>query len=35
MSEEELLRQLTQALPEVVDKLTPRGRLPTLAELTQ
>jgi uncharacterized protein YidB (DUF937 family) len=35
MSEEELLRQLTQALPEVVDKLTPRGRLPTLAELGQ
>ena len=29
MSEEELLRQLTQALPEVVDKLTPRGRIPT------
>jgi uncharacterized protein YidB (DUF937 family) len=35
MSEEELLRQLTQALPEVVDKLTPRGRIPTLAELDQ
>ena len=35
MSEEELLRQLTQALPEAVDKLTPRGRLPTLAELVQ
>jgi uncharacterized protein YidB (DUF937 family) len=35
MSEEELLRQLTHALPEVVDKLTPRGRLPTLAELGQ
>ena len=35
MSEEELLRQLTQVLPEAVDKLTPRGRLPTLAELVQ
>ena len=35
MSEEELLRQLTQALPEAVDKLTPRGRLPTLAELAE
>ena len=35
ISEEELLKQLTQALPEVVDKLTPRGRLPTLAELVQ
>lgn len=35
MSEEELLRQLTQALPQAVDKLTPRGRLPTLAELDQ
>jgi uncharacterized protein YidB (DUF937 family) len=35
MSEEELLKQLTQALPEVVDKLTPRGRIPTLAELDQ
>jgi uncharacterized protein YidB (DUF937 family) len=30
-----LLKQLSQALPDVVDKLTPRGRLPTLAELAE
>ena len=35
MSEEELLKQLSQVLPGVVDKLTPHGRLPTLAELGQ
>lgn len=35
MSEEELIRQLSQVLPGVVDKLTPRGRLPTAAELDQ
>jgi uncharacterized protein YidB (DUF937 family) len=33
MSEEELLRQLSQVLPGVVDKLTPQGRLPTPSEL--
>ena len=35
MSEEELIRQLSQVLPGVVDKLTPNGRLPTSAELDQ
>jgi uncharacterized protein YidB (DUF937 family) len=35
LSEEELLRQLSQVLPGVVDKLAPNGRLPTLAELAQ
>ena len=35
MSEEELIRQLSQVLPGVVDKLTPRGRLPTAADLDQ
>ena len=35
LSEEELTRQLSQALPGLVDKLTPHGRLPTLAELSQ
>ena len=35
LSEEELLKQLSQVLPGVVDKLTPNGRLPTLAELAQ
>ena len=35
LSQEELLRQLSQVLPGVVDKLTPNGRLPTLAELAQ
>jgi uncharacterized protein YidB (DUF937 family) len=33
MSEEELLKQLSQVLPGVVDKLTPQGRLPSAAEL--
>src|SRR5262249_49902085 len=35
LSEEELTRQLSQVLPALVDKLTPNGRLPTLAELSQ
>ena len=35
LSEEELIRQLSQVLPGLVDKLTPHGRLPTLAELSQ
>ena len=35
ISEEEITKQLSQVLPELVDKLTPSGRLPTLAELSQ
>ena len=35
LSEEELIKQLSQILPGVVDKLTPQGRLPTAAELPQ
>jgi len=35
ISEEELVRQLSQVLPGLVDRLTPRGRLPTAAELDQ
>ena len=35
LSEEELMRQLSQALPGLVDKLTPKGRLPTLAEFSE
>ena len=35
LSEEELIRQLSQVLPGLVDKLTPNGRLPTLAELSE
>ena len=35
LPEEELTKQLAQALPGVVDKLTPAGRLPTLAELPE
>ena len=35
LSEEEITKQLSQILPGVVDKLTPHGRLPTLAELSQ
>jgi uncharacterized protein YidB (DUF937 family) len=34
LSEEELVKQLSQVLPGVVDKLTPHGRLPTAAELS-
>jgi uncharacterized protein YidB (DUF937 family) len=33
LSEEELTQQLSQALPGLIDKLTPDGRLPTAAEL--
>jgi uncharacterized protein YidB (DUF937 family) len=33
MSEQELTAQLSQILPGVVDKLTPKGRLPTEAEM--
>jgi uncharacterized protein YidB (DUF937 family) len=35
LSEEELTKQLSQVLPGVADKLTPAGRLPTLAELSK
>src|SRR5215831_14885736 len=34
LSEEELTKQLSQVLPGIVDKLTPAGRLPTIAELS-
>jgi uncharacterized protein YidB (DUF937 family) len=32
--EDELMKQLSQILPGVVDKLTPQGRIPTAAELS-
>ena len=35
LSEEEITKQLSQILPGVVDKLTPQGRLPTVAELSE
>jgi uncharacterized protein YidB (DUF937 family) len=35
LSEEEITQQLSQVLPGIVDKLTPNGRLPTVAELSQ
>ena len=35
LSEDELTKQLSQVLPGIVDKLTPNGRLPTVAELSQ
>jgi uncharacterized protein YidB (DUF937 family) len=35
LSEEDLTKQLSQILPGVVDKLTPNGRVPTAAELSQ
>ena len=34
LSEAELTSQLSKVLPGVVDKLTPNGRIPTLAELS-
>jgi uncharacterized protein YidB (DUF937 family) len=33
LSQQELLNQLTAALPQLIHSLTPNGRLPTLAEL--
>lgn len=35
LSEDDVGNQLSQILPGVVDKLTPNGRLPTMAELSQ
>ena len=35
LSEDELTQQLSQALPGLVDRLTPSGRLPTEAELSR
>ena len=35
LSEEEITKQLSQVLPGAVDKLTPQGRLPTMAELSE
>jgi len=35
MSEDDISKQLSQVLPGLVDKLTPAGRLPTAAELSQ
>jgi len=35
LSEEDVGKHLSQVLPGLVDKLTPNGRLPTVAELSQ
>ncbi len=35
LSEEEITKQLSGILPGVVDKMTPQGRLPTAAELSE
>jgi uncharacterized protein YidB (DUF937 family) len=35
LSEQELLAQLAQALPTIINRLTPNGRLPTQSELGQ
>jgi uncharacterized protein YidB (DUF937 family) len=35
LSEDDLGKQLSQVLPGLVDKLTPNGRLPTMAELSK
>jgi uncharacterized protein YidB (DUF937 family) len=33
MSKEELLAGLSERLPQVVDELTPEGRVPTITEI--
>ena len=33
MSQQELLNQLAAALPQIINHLTPNGRMPTLADL--
>ena len=35
LSQQELLQQLATVLPQVINKLTPNGRMPTLADLDQ
>ena len=35
MSEQDLLNQLAQALPGLIDRLTPNGRVPTQAEVAR
>ena len=35
LSEDDLTKQLSQFLPGLVDKLTPNGKLPTVAELSK
>jgi uncharacterized protein YidB (DUF937 family) len=35
MSQQELLNQLALVLPQLINRLTPNGRLPTAAELAQ
>ena len=35
LSQQELLNQLAAALPQVINSLTPKGRVPTLADLDQ
>ena len=35
VSEDELSKQLSQGIPVIVNSLTPNGRLPTVAELSQ
>ena len=35
MSQQELLNQLAVALPQIINSLTPKGRMPTLADLDQ
>jgi uncharacterized protein YidB (DUF937 family) len=35
LSQQELLQQLAAVLPQVINKLTPNGRMPTLADLDQ
>ena len=35
MSQQELLNQLATALPQIINHMTPQGRMPTLADLDE
>jgi len=35
MSQQELLSQLATVLPQLINNLTPKGRMPTLADLEE
>ena len=35
MSQQELLQQLALVLPQLINNLTPKGRVPTLADLDE
>jgi uncharacterized protein YidB (DUF937 family) len=35
VSEDELTKQLSQGIPVIINRLTPNGRLPTVAEISK